>query len=107
MHSPLLSTIARRIRVSSNDERMIVRSHLGTILKPGNHVLGYDVRAVTMAGTCRFGYPYCSLCVSLVFARGTVVLRFGWQCSSLRGFILILRFGYPYSSLWVSLRDGD
>merc|ERR1711870_77921 len=36
--------------LGNNDERIIVRSHLGGILKPGHHVLGYDLRTVNMAG---------------------------------------------------------
>jgi len=33
-----------------NDNRMVIRSHLGHILKPGNHVLGYDLKAINLSG---------------------------------------------------------
>jgi len=43
--------VAKVADLGNNDDRIIVRSHLGDILKPGNHVLGYDVRAVNMPGS--------------------------------------------------------
>merc|ERR1712039_168920 len=42
--------VAKVADLGNNDERVIVRSHLGGILKPGHHVLGYDLRTVNMAG---------------------------------------------------------
>jgi nonsense-mediated mRNA decay protein 3 len=42
--------IARAQDFGSNDERLIVRSHLGAILRPGNHVLGYDLRYINLSG---------------------------------------------------------
>mmetsp|Transcript_101332 Transcript_101332/g.291975 ORF Transcript_101332/g.291975 Transcript_101332/m.291975 type:complete len:528 (-) Transcript_101332:163-1746(-) len=33
-----------------NDDRYIVRSHLAGLLRPGNHVLGYDLRSVNISG---------------------------------------------------------
>jgi len=42
--------VARVQDLGVNDERHIVRSHLGATLRAGNHVLGYDLRAVNMSG---------------------------------------------------------
>jgi len=42
--------VARVSDFGVNDERMIVRSHLGSYLRPGNHVLGYDLRNVNVSG---------------------------------------------------------
>jgi len=33
-----------------NDDRYFVRSHLAGVLRPGNHVLGYDLRCVNVSG---------------------------------------------------------
>ena len=35
------------MRNDSNDDSIIVRSHLGLLLKPGDMVLGYDLRSVS------------------------------------------------------------
>jgi len=40
--------IAKSADLGHNDERLIVRSHLGAILRPGNKVLGYDLRYVQL-----------------------------------------------------------
>jgi len=42
--------VARISDLGVNDERHIVRSHLAGVLKPGNHVLGYDMRSVNVSG---------------------------------------------------------
>lgn len=42
--------VARVSDFGVNDERLIVRSHLGSFLRPGNHVLGYDLRNVNVSG---------------------------------------------------------
>lgn len=42
--------VARACDFGVNDERQIVRSHLGSYLRPGNHVLGYDLRNVNASG---------------------------------------------------------
>jgi len=41
--------IARAQDFGVNDDRLIVRSHLGAILRPGNRVLGYDLRHINLA----------------------------------------------------------
>jgi len=38
--------VARECDFGVNDDRLIVRSHLGAILRPGNRVLGYDLRFI-------------------------------------------------------------
>jgi len=40
--------VARVKDFGVNDERLIVRTHLGAILRPGNRVLGYDLRNVNL-----------------------------------------------------------
>lgn len=42
--------IARASDFGENDNRHIVRSHLGKVLKPGNRALGYDLRACNVSG---------------------------------------------------------
>lgn len=42
--------IARSADLGVNDDRLIVRSHLGRILRPGNRVLGYDLRYINLSG---------------------------------------------------------
>lgn len=42
--------VARAEDFGINDERLIVRSHLGSVVKPGNRVYGYDLRAVNVSG---------------------------------------------------------
>jgi len=42
--------VARLQDFGHNDDRLIVRSHLGAILRPGNHVLGYDLRHLVVSG---------------------------------------------------------
>jgi len=42
--------VARASDFGVNDERMIVRSHLGNVLRPGNRVMGYDLRTVNVTG---------------------------------------------------------
>eukprot|EP00927_Polykrikos_kofoidii_P075472 TRINITY_DN7170_c0_g2_i1.p1 TRINITY_DN7170_c0_g2~~TRINITY_DN7170_c0_g2_i1.p1 ORF type:complete len:537 (+),score=129.77 TRINITY_DN7170_c0_g2_i1:144-1613(+) len=42
--------VARSSDLGSNDTRIIVRSHLGAELRPGNHVLGYDLRSANVPG---------------------------------------------------------
>merc|ERR1719265_2626519 len=36
--------------LGANDDRLTVRTHLGSILRPGDHVLGYDLRTVNTSG---------------------------------------------------------
>jgi len=40
--------VARSQDFGVNDDRLIVRSHLGAILRPGNRVLGYDLRHINL-----------------------------------------------------------
>jgi len=47
--------IARTQDFGMNDDRLIVRSHLGAILRPGNRVLGYDLRHINVAGFQKTG----------------------------------------------------
>merc|ERR1719387_2570497 len=42
--------VARACDLGVNDDRLTVRSHLGGQLRPGDHVLGYDLRAVNVGG---------------------------------------------------------
>merc|ERR1719316_1529388 len=42
--------VARSQDFGVNDDRLIVRSHLGAILRPGNRVLGYDLRFINLSG---------------------------------------------------------
>mmetsp|Transcript_57640 Transcript_57640/g.100875 ORF Transcript_57640/g.100875 Transcript_57640/m.100875 type:complete len:525 (+) Transcript_57640:78-1652(+) len=42
--------VARACDLGVNDDRLIVRSHLGRILRPGNRVLGYDMRYLNVSG---------------------------------------------------------
>merc|ERR1719316_1269063 len=42
--------VARSQDFGVNDDRLIVRSHLGAILRPGNRVLGYDLRYLSLSG---------------------------------------------------------
>lgn len=42
--------IAKVADFGKNDERLIVRSHLGRVLHPGDHVHGYDIRSVNVSG---------------------------------------------------------
>ena len=35
------------MRNDSNDDSIVVRSHLGLLLKPGDTVMGYDLRSVS------------------------------------------------------------
>lgn len=42
--------VARSQDLGVNDDRLIVRSHLGAILRPGNRVLGYDLRYINLGG---------------------------------------------------------
>lgn len=42
--------VARSQDFGVNDDRLIVRSHLGAILRPGNRVLGYDLRYINLSG---------------------------------------------------------
>jgi len=42
--------VARVADLGMNDDRLIVRTHLGRILRPGNHVLGYDLRHMNLSG---------------------------------------------------------
>jgi nonsense-mediated mRNA decay protein 3 len=42
--------VARAQDFGVNDERLIVRSHMGAILRPGNRVLGYDLRYINLSG---------------------------------------------------------
>lgn len=41
--------VARAQDFGENDDRVIVRSHLGAILRPGNRVLGYDLRHIALS----------------------------------------------------------
>ena len=43
--------MARAEDLGVNDERVTVRSHLGHILKPGDHCEGYDMRRVNLSGS--------------------------------------------------------
>jgi nonsense-mediated mRNA decay protein 3 len=42
--------VAKAADFGVNDDRLVVRSHLGSILRPGNRVLGYDLRTVNVSG---------------------------------------------------------
>merc|ERR1719265_76780 len=42
--------VARAMDLGKNDDRLIVRSHLGAILRPGNRVMGYDLRYINLSG---------------------------------------------------------
>jgi len=42
--------VARQADFGVNDNRMIVRSHLGAVLKPGHTALGYDLRSCNLNG---------------------------------------------------------
>lgn len=42
--------VARACDLGVNDDRYIVRSHLGAVLRPGNRALGYDLRCVNVSG---------------------------------------------------------
>jgi len=42
--------VARSQDFGVNDDRLIVRSHLGGILRPGNRVMGYDLRHLSLSG---------------------------------------------------------
>jgi len=42
--------VARLSDFGNNDERLTVRTHLGAILRPGNNVLGYDLRHLSLSG---------------------------------------------------------
>jgi len=42
--------VARSADFGQNDDRIIVKTHLGAILRPGNRVLGYDLRYLNLAG---------------------------------------------------------
>eukprot|EP00928_Gymnodinium_smaydae_P049670 TRINITY_DN3335_c0_g1_i2.p1 TRINITY_DN3335_c0_g1~~TRINITY_DN3335_c0_g1_i2.p1 ORF type:complete len:514 (-),score=123.98 TRINITY_DN3335_c0_g1_i2:299-1840(-) len=42
--------VARVQDFGNNDDRYIVRSHLGNALRPGNRALGYDLRAISVSG---------------------------------------------------------
>jgi len=43
--------VARTADLGQNDERIIVKSHLGNALRTGDKVMGYDVRAINVCGT--------------------------------------------------------
>lgn len=40
--------VARACDLGVNDDRLIVRTHLGGILRPGRRVMGYDLRTVNV-----------------------------------------------------------
>jgi nonsense-mediated mRNA decay protein 3 len=42
--------VARACDLGANDDRFIIRSHLGALLKPGHRALGYDLRCVNVSG---------------------------------------------------------
>jgi len=42
--------VARVCDLGVNDERFIVRSHIAGVLRPGNYVLGYNLRSVNISG---------------------------------------------------------
>eukprot|EP00913_Durusdinium_trenchii_P032842 g30745.t1 len=42
--------VARACDLGVNDDRVIVRSHLGQFLRPGGRVMGYDLRTVNVSG---------------------------------------------------------
>lgn len=42
--------VARSCDLCVNDDRYIVRSHLGAVLRPGHRALGYDFRCVNVSG---------------------------------------------------------
>lgn len=42
--------VARACDLGVNDDRLIVRTHLGGILRPGRRVMGYDLRTVNVSG---------------------------------------------------------
>jgi nonsense-mediated mRNA decay protein 3 len=44
--------VARSQDFGVNDDRLTVRTHLGAILRPGNRVLGYDLRYINMNAEC-------------------------------------------------------
>ena len=42
--------VARASDLGVNDDRVVVRSHLGAFLRPGGRVMGYDLRTVNVSG---------------------------------------------------------
>lgn len=42
--------VARACDLGVNDDRIVVRSHLGGFLRPGGRVMGYDLRTVNVSG---------------------------------------------------------
>jgi len=42
--------VARACDLGVNDDRVVVRSHLGGFLRPGGRVMGYDLRTVNVSG---------------------------------------------------------
>jgi len=47
--------VARSADLGVNDDRLIVRSHMGASLRPGNRVLGYDLRYLSLSGYDEWG----------------------------------------------------
>lgn len=64
--------VARTADLGVNDDRLIVRTHLGSFLKPGNKVVGYDLRNLNMSGldsVSTEAYPADVILVRKVFNR--------------------------------------
>ena len=45
-------TVARDADMGRNDDTVVVRTHLGALLRAGDKVLGYDLRATNLPGDC-------------------------------------------------------
>ncbi|CAJ1343495.1 unnamed protein product [Effrenium voratum] len=58
--------IARACDLGVNDDRIIVRSHLGGFLRPGGRVMGYDLRTVNVSGISDEAFKGGTLDVVLV-----------------------------------------
>ena len=45
-------TVARDADMGRNDDTVVVRTHLGALLRTGDKVMGYDLRATNLPGDC-------------------------------------------------------
>jgi len=48
--APAQIELARMVDFGKNDERVIIKSHMGKHLQPGDEVLGYDLRTINTSG---------------------------------------------------------
>ena len=74
--------VAKEKDLGVNDERFIIRTHLGFVLKPGDYALGYDLR------TCNFNHDESDLeFPEIVLVRKhyprTIRMERNWKIKSL------------------------